>query len=151
LPLCLLKEIGELKTAKRFTVVEMDGTHFEMGRQYGTQCKRLIRRLVKAFDGLILEAKNIQQGRQVAREAVAHVREWAPELIEEVEGIAAGAGVDFDDVFRVNCSVELFAWQGCLQHAEVSTVPKECSSFAVLAREGPIAAWNMDWWRLWLP
>ena len=140
-----------MKKAKRFTVVEMAGTHYEMGRQYGLQCKELIRRLVQDFEGLILEAKNIQRGREVAHEAVAHVRECAPELLEEVEGIASGAGVDFEDVFRINCSVELFAWQGCLQGVDVSTVPRECSSFAARAKEGPLAAWNMDWWRLWLP
>jgi isopenicillin-N N-acyltransferase-like protein len=129
----------------------MEGTHYEMGRQYGSQCRARIRNLVAIFDGLILKEKNIQKGKAVAKEAVPHVRAAAPELLEEVEGIASGAGLGFDDVFRLNCSVELFSWQGCMERAEVSTVPEASSSFAVHAREGTLVAWNMDWWRLWLP
>jgi len=137
--------------AERFTVVEMSGSHHEMGRQYGRQCKEGIRRLVDAFDELILRGERVEAARAVARQAVPWVREAAPELVEEVEGIAAGAGLDFDDVFRLNCSVELFAWRGCVGGDKVSTVPRACSSFALRAAEGTLVAWNMDWWRLWLP
>ena len=134
--------------------MEIAGTHYEMGRQYGSQCKELIRELGAKFDGLILTESNMETGRAVAREAVPFVREAAPELIEEVQGIADGAGVDFDDVFRMNCSVELFAWQGCIESQPANTVPPPptgCSSFALLAKEGTLVAWNMDWWRVWLP
>jgi len=143
-----------LTRSRRFTVVEMAGTHYEMGRQYGAQCKELIRGLAARFDGLILKEPNVEAGKAAAREAAPFVREAAPELMEEVEGIADGAGVDFDDVFRMNCSVELFAWQGCIESQSVSTVPAPrtgCSSFALRAKEGTLVAWNMDWWRLWLP
>ena len=129
----------------------MEGTHHEMGRQYGSQCKELIGRLLENFDHLILKPKNTQRGRAIAKEAVPYVRESAPDLLEEVEGIASGAGVDFDDIFRMNCAVELFAWQGCVEGEGVSTVPKACSSFAARAREETLVAWNMDWWRLWQP
>lgn len=140
-----------MKEATRFNVVEMEGTHYEMGRQYGSKCKGLICDLLGEFDRLILKEENIEKGRAVAKEAVPYVRRWAPELLEEAQGIAAGSGADFDDVFRLSCSVELFAWQGCIEREAVSTVSTGCSSFAVRAKEGPLVAWNMDWWRLWQP
>ena len=132
----------------------MEGSHYEMGRQHGSQCKELIRDLVAKFDGLILGTSDPGPARSVAQDAVPFVSDAAPELIEEAQGIADGAEVTFDDVFRLNCSVELFAWRGCVEHQTVNTVPTTpdgCSSFALMGREGPLVAWNMDWWRLWLP
>lgn len=139
---------------QHFTVVEMCGTPYQMGRQHGSQCGPLIRDLIGRFDGLILTGPHVEAGRELARQAADCVREAAPDLFEEVQGIADGAGVAFDDVFRLNCSVELFAWQGCVESQSVNTVPGPadgCSSFAVDAAEGPLVAWNMDWWRLWQP
>jgi len=139
------------KEPRRFRVVRVQGTHYEMGRQYGEQCKDLIGDLVDRFDALVMKDDSFQAGREIARSAVPFVQDAAPELLEEVEGIAAGAGVDADAVFRLNCSVELFAWQGCVTQQSVSTVPRACSSFAARAAEGPLVAWNMDWWCLWQP
>ena len=139
------------KIAQRFTVVPMAGSHYEMGRQYGERCRERIQDLIRIFDGLILKEEHTERGREIARSAVPFVQDAAPELIEEVEGIAAGAEVDADDVFRLNCSVELFSWQGCVTQQSVSTVPRACSTFAARAEEGTLVAWNMDWWCLWQP
>jgi len=140
-----------VKEPKRFRVVELQGTHYEMGLQYGAECRGLIRRLLRRLDGLLLKPETVERGREVARQAVAQVREAAPELLEEVEGIAEGAGVSFDDAFRLSCSVELHSWQGCVDRQEVSTVPEGCSSFAVRRGRSSLVAWNMDWWRVWQP
>ena len=132
----------------------MEGPHYGMGKQYGSQCKELIQDLVAKFDGIILGESNPGKARRVAQDAVPFVSDAAPELIEEVQGIADGAGVTFDDIFRLNCSVELFAWRGCVEDRTVNTVPTTpdgCSSFALMGKEGTLVAWNMDWWRLWLP
>ncbi|MCD6360758.1 MAG: hypothetical protein J7M38_07815, partial [Armatimonadetes bacterium] len=75
----------------------------------------------------------------------------APELVEEVEGIAAGAGLDFDDVFRLSCSQEMNAWQGCMRRRAETTVTDECSTFAVRRGGSSLVAWNMDWWVKWQP
>jgi len=146
------KERDNVKKAKRFPVVEMQGSHYDMGRQYGAQCRDVIRDLIGKFDEIILRSEEgNDEAYGVAREAVPWVRESAPELIEEVSGIAAGAGVDFDDVFRLNCSVELFAWKGCAASRSAVSVPPGCTSFAARTSGGSLVAWNMDWWRLWLP
>jgi len=143
-----------MKVATRFPLIEMSGSHYEMGRQYGTQCRELIRDLQARFDRLILRGENVGAARAVARDAVPYVQDAAPELIEEVQGIADASGLEFDAVFRMNCSVEVFAWQGCIGEEAVSTVPAPpdgCSSFALRAREGTLVAWNMDWWTVWQP
>jgi len=140
-----------MRKAVRFTVVEMSGSRFEMGRQYGRQCRALIRRLVGRFDGMLLEPAYLEAGRKVALEALPHVRAEAPELVEEVEGIAAGAGLDFEDVFRLSCSQEMNSWQGCMRRKAMSTVPTGCTSIAARTDGASLVAWNMDWWIKWQP
>ena len=146
--------VATLKSPTRFPVIEMSGSHYDMGRQYGEQCRERIRELQTRFDGLILKDDNVEAAKAVARDAELHVRDAAPELIEEVQGIADATGLDFDAVFRMNCSVEIFAWQGCIEGQAANTVPPApdgCSSFALRAREGTLVAWNMDWWTVWQP
>jgi len=140
-----------MREAVRFQVVEMSGTRYEMGRQYGRQCRALIRRLVDRFDGMLLQPEYRAAGREVALQALPWVRREAPELVEEVEGIAAGAGLDFDDVFRLSCSQEINSWQGCVRRQAQATVPDGCTSIAAHHDDGGLVAWNMDWWIAWQP
>jgi isopenicillin-N N-acyltransferase-like protein len=140
-----------LRESIRFTVVEMQGSHYEMGVQHGRQRRGLIRRLVREFDGFLLPPEYAEEGRQVAREAEGCVRAAAPELMEEVEGIAAGCGLPFEDVFRLSCSQELNSWQGCMRRRAVTTVPSGCTTIAARHGGSSLVAWNMDWSLHWQP
>ena len=135
----------------RFPVVEMSGSRHAMGVQYGRQCRGLIRRLVGKFDGFLLPDELREEGLRVAQEAVRHVREAAPELLEEVEGIAEGCGLPFEDVFRLSCSQELNSWQGCMRQKAVTTVPSGCTTVAARRGRNSLVAWNMDWSLHWQP
>jgi len=68
-----------------------------------------------------------------------------------VEGIAAGCGLPFEDVFRLSCSQELNSWQGCMRRRAVTTVPPGCTTIAVRHRHSSLVAWNMDWALHWQP
>ncbi|MGD9495293.1 MAG: C45 family autoproteolytic acyltransferase/hydrolase [Armatimonadota bacterium] len=140
-----------MRETVRFPVVEMSGGRFEMGRQYGRQCRALIRRLARRFDAMLLPEEYLEAGRQAALEALPCVRREAPELVEEVEGIAEGAGLPFEEVFRLSCSQEMNSWQGCMRRQAMGTVPSGCTSIAVAHAEGSLVAWNMDWWVAWQP
>ena len=141
-----------MKEAKRFPVVEMQGSHFEMGRQYGAQCHAMIHELAARFDGVFVRDEGRRgEARGAMADAVPAVRAAAPELVEEVEGIAAGAGLSFDDAFRLNCSAEMGQWQGCTEKRSAVSISDECTSFAARTATGTLVAWNMDWYRLLLP
>lgn len=140
-----------MRKSVRFTVVEMSGSRYEMGRKYGRQCRDLIRRVSKDFDSMLLEPGYLEEGRKVAMQALPHVRREAPELVEEVEGIAEGAELPFEDVFRLSCSQEMNAWQGCMKQKAVNTVTDECTTMAARRNGSSLVAWNMDWWARWQP
>lgn len=141
-----------MKPTRRFPVIEMQGSHFEMGRHYGAQCKDLIRDLSAKFEGVfVADEARWPDARRAMAEAAPAVRAAAPELIEEVEGIAAGAELSFDDVFRMNCSAEMGQWRGCMEKRAAVSTSDECTSFAAHTASGTLVAWNMDWHRLLQP
>lgn len=141
-------------SGKRFPVIEMRGSHFEMGRQYGTQCRDLIRGLAAKFDHVFVpDVSRHPEARKAMAEAMPFVREAAPGLIEEVEGIAAGAGLSVEDAFRMNCSAEMGQWRGCQERRSAVSISEadECTSFAARTASATLVAWNMDWHRLLQP
>ena len=108
-----------------FPLVIVEGTAFERGRQHGAQAAERIavaiethRRAIKHFSGLDWEGA---VRRAAAYEAV--LRQRAPEMLEELRGIAEGAGIAFADVLTLNV------------RAEMSFTPRMaegCTSFALL-------------------
>ena len=88
-------------------LVEVSGTHGEMGRQIGEARRAQIQHSIanahilieQSFDQLELtwEGAQIQ-----ARKYVPFVEERYPQYIDEMQGIADGANVAFDDVMALN-------------------------------------------------
>ena len=141
-----------MKQATRFPTVEMKGSHFEMGHQYGAQCRDLIHGLAGIFDDVFLpNPAHREAAHRAMADAVPVVREAAPDLIEEVEGIASGAEISFDDAFRLSCSAEMGQWQGCQESRSAVSITDQCTSFAARTPDGTLVAWNMDWYQVLLP
>ncbi len=125
-----------MTSAKRFPVIEIQGSHFEAAKS----------------DAIFVREKELWgEARRAMAEAVPPVRAAAPELLEEVEGIAAGTDLSFDEVFRLSCSAEMGQWQGCMEQRSAVSISDECTSFAARTQAGTLVAWNMDWYRMLLP
>jgi isopenicillin-N N-acyltransferase-like protein len=102
--------MSTLKTPQHPTpppLVRVSGTHRAMGQQIGEACKSSIHHGIEnahtliegTYDQLYLdwEGTKIQ-----ARKYIPFAQERYPQYIEELTGIAEGAGVDFDDLAVVN-------------------------------------------------
>jgi isopenicillin-N N-acyltransferase like protein len=121
-------------------VIDAAGSPREIGRAHGEHARDLIRdsldrwRSALEADGKDADALWHALARRAGfREATAR---WTPDLLEEVEGIAEGAGVDPDLVFATNCLDEAWWW-----HEK----GPGCSAVAVADR-GPVTVvgQNMD-------
>jgi isopenicillin-N N-acyltransferase-like protein len=87
--------------------IRVGGTHREIGRQIGECCAFQVQRSVENAHLLLANAYEDLQltwdGAQIqARKYLPFAQERYPQYVEEMIGIAEGAGVSFDDVSVVN-------------------------------------------------
>jgi isopenicillin-N N-acyltransferase-like protein len=130
-------------------ILEVSGSPEERGRAHGETFGGLIRELVPAFfDDLEQTSKNhdlpvVTKGR--ALEIVATYRDpcrgYAPDLFEELEGIAAAANVSADELLALNAFLELH------DYYSDAFVISGCTSLMVpgtTSGEGALIAQNYD-------
>jgi len=111
--------------ARTFPAYRFAGTHREIGRQFGAACADLIRR----HRDLALDRLHTRAGIAPATALVATLRyrpfvvRHAPFFDEEIQGIAAGAGLSLAEAYLLQLRAEL---------AVVPTEPgDECTTFAI--------------------
>jgi isopenicillin-N N-acyltransferase-like protein len=124
-------------------VVEVAGSPFELGRQHGQACAEPIVRFVRVGLPAYVRCAPTDLLSTFANElgvyagAIARV---APHLLEEVRGIAAGAGLAFEEALLLQLRPEL-------GQARRRWVP-ECTSIGVVSGRatpgGPLLGQNVD-------
>jgi isopenicillin-N N-acyltransferase-like protein len=126
-------------------LVRVSGTHRQMGRQIGEACAEQVRHSIQNACMLLEASYDFLQltweGAQIqARKYIPFAQERYPQYIDELQGIAEGAGVSFHDVSVVN------AMEAVTMDALHLT---KCTSMAVneerTADEHVLLAHNEDW------
>lgn len=85
---------------KRFPVVRAKGTHYEVGKAVGEARKEII---VKLFQkNKSLHADYFTSFRKDADELLALTENYFPQYVEELRGLADGAGLDRNELFLSN-------------------------------------------------
>jgi isopenicillin-N N-acyltransferase-like protein len=146
--------------------VRVEGTSYQRGRQYGTQAGARVRLSVQAYQQAFAHYAGWDWP-TVRREAArfeAPIGKFRPAYLEEMRGIADGAGLDLTDVLAINVRTEVM-YSAKARHApraEPSTAkpspaklstakhtPAECSAFAYVPAPGQpgstILGQNWDW------
>ena len=134
--------------------VRVEGTSYQRGRQYGTQAGARVRLSVQAYEQAFRHFAGWDWP-AVQREAVrfeAPIGKFRPAYLEEMRGIADGAGLDLNDVLAINVRTEVMyaAKARNAPRAEpAKRMPAECSAFACVpapGQPGPaILGQNWDW------
>jgi isopenicillin-N N-acyltransferase-like protein len=126
-------------------LVRVRGSHREIGRQIGEACAEQVRRSVKNARSLVEQTyHNLEltwEGAVIqARKYMPFTQERYPQYVEELLGIAEGAGVTYDELAVVN------ALEGVTMDALHLT---KCTSLAVngdrTADGHVLVAHNEDW------
>lgn len=143
-----------MKTSE-IPIIELSGTSRERGRLYGETAKPLIAQVVEAWrEGL----GNYSQGNASVKnknpdayldafflqtDFMHSIQQWAPSLLEEVRGIAEGAGQDFQTLLGLQLMDE--EWIFGLRHS-LAKPSHKCTAFGVPNQECGIsfAGQNMD-------
>lgn len=144
-------------------VIEMRGPARARGRAYGEACRDLIASAIAAWKqnlgrvSLFLrpepeETRRPRSGDRIADylaeflrtgEFIPAIEAWAPDLLEEVRGIAEGAGLPFADVLAIQLGDE--EWNFAMRRGLDRPVDK-CSAFGLAGGPGRIgiAGQNLD-------
>jgi isopenicillin-N N-acyltransferase-like protein len=133
-----------------FPVVRVTGPPAERGRQYGAQARDRIHRSISAYERVFDHYAGWDWA-TVRRHAARFTRvigDFSPASLAEMRGIAAGAGVEPDEILALNTRSEImFAAGGRRDGAP--PLPHECTSFAVLphrsATQTMVVGQNWDW------
>lgn len=134
--------------------IRVSGGPRERGRQYGEQARDRVRRSVEAYEQVFAHYAGWDWAR-VREEAApfrAPIEQHGARYLEEIRGIAEGAGLDELDVLAINVRTEvMFAAKARQAAAGMSTPapPLECSAFAVMPERTVdgrlLIGQNWDW------
>jgi isopenicillin-N N-acyltransferase-like protein len=97
------------KGTKKLKIIEVSGSNYEMGYQYGSACPQIR----KVLDGVRQTLGGTEKTRAIIQKYMPMylpaVDKYAPELVEEMKGIAAGANVELEDILLLNIMYEISA------------------------------------------
>lgn len=119
--------------------VTLSGSAWEIGLAHGSQIPNRIRTCIANYERLFLETAEADWAESVvrAKQYLPALEQNEPDMVEEMKGIAAGAGVDFGDILALNLRSEISLTNysdGC-----TSIVTKNSSS------GDTFVAQNWDW------
>ena len=117
-------------------VLDLAGTPGQLGAAHGESQRDRIRDHAERFLGLLLSVAAVRLTEQQLWDRwapqVAVNRRLAPDLVEEMQGIARGAAVPFERVFLLNSLLDLNSFR----YLDLATAFAGCSTFAVAAEAG---------------
>lgn len=136
----------------KMKVIEMKGSFEERGFQHGQMLQEEIHLFYETWLKVSGESPNPPSEKSLLAYAKAHLaaaKEYAPELIREIEGIAQGAKMDFEKIFFLNCYDEVSSYS---PDVVAKGLNKGCTAFAATG-SGTVSGstllgqgWDMDGW-----
>jgi isopenicillin-N N-acyltransferase-like protein len=134
-----------------FPHVRVEGGSRDRGRQYGAQAADRVATSIGAYREVFLEYAgwDWSRVREEASRYRAPIAAIFPDYVEEIEGIAEGAGVDAADVLSINVRTEVMFAAKARQAEEAHRPFAECTAFAVTpdgsADGHTLIGQNWDW------
>src|SRR5262245_55599484 len=106
-------EAAEAVPAK-VRVLVLDGTPRERGLTHGRVMRTEIQQIVRLWKEDLAKAFNVDADTFIRRfvrrtNFIPAIEKWTPDLLEEIRGMAEGAGVEFDTMFVLQLPDECFA------------------------------------------
>lgn len=104
---------------KKIPMIEAKGTHREVGQKIGQTCQSRIQKTLASLREELPTGISWEQMLAQSERYLEISQQVYPEYIEELEGIAEGADVPFNEVFLSMCEElwEAAAWRGCTDMA----------------------------------
>jgi hypothetical protein len=88
-----------------------EGSHYDIGKKQGESFSSEISQNLASFWD-VLRAKGHDKS-EVIGNAFKHEKLWTPEMLEEIEGIGEGAGIEYPELLAYNLYHDLFFPEEC--------------------------------------
>jgi isopenicillin-N N-acyltransferase-like protein len=127
-----------------FPLYSLKGSPREIGRQYGASCPDRIHKNIDLYFRVFKHYANLDRSRAVrlAKSFIPVIQSFDNDLLEEMMGIAEGAGADFEEILAVNVRTELM-------YPDQLAGKGECTALAALpeatASGDMLLGQNWDW------
>ncbi|MBP1713930.1 MAG: acyl-CoA--6-aminopenicillanic acid acyl-transferase, partial [Deltaproteobacteria bacterium] len=127
-----------------FPLYSLKGSPREIGRQYGVSCPEKIHKNIDLYFRIFKHYANLDRNRAIrlAQSFIPVIQAFENDLLEEMKGIAAGAGVQFEEVLSLNVRTELM-------YPDQLAGQGECTALAALpeatASGDMLLGQNWDW------
>ncbi len=126
--------------------IELSGSHRDIGRQHGEAARTQIRDSIAYYRDSFKKITGLEWSeiKHNAGRWLAPIDAYFPGIVDEVRGIAEGAGVAFEEVLALNARGELSTHNPFAEEAE-----EGCSSYALIppaSGDGHVyCGQNWDW------
>ena len=137
--------------AEDFQVLVLEGSAKERGRAHGEALRKEIQAMVGEWKENIYQDLRLDPDQfltELVQETnfIPAIQRWTPALLEEVEGIAEGTGLDFNTIFARQLSDEEPWFRMEKRLGKCWGYPEHCSAIGCNPQEQApaIAAQNMD-------
>lgn len=106
-----------------FPLVEVKGNSYECGFQYGSAVAELVQSNIDIYQRLIHyhTGKSYEGIENFVKKEIEIINDYNPKLIEEMQGVADGSGVNLEEIAMLNCRTELLSQVGM----------QECTAFSI--------------------
>ncbi len=136
---------AEQKSARvRLQTLVLEGTPYNRGLAHGKALKDSIRELVALWKADLAErfktdANSFIEHFVKRTQYATAIKKWTPDLLDEIKGIAEGAGLDFDTIYVFQLMDESFVNGAAIvaEHCSSLGWPKQANSPTIIAQ-------NMD-------
>ncbi|KAH8809002.1 acyl-coenzyme A:6-aminopenicillanic acid acyl-transferase-domain-containing protein [Xylogone sp. PMI_703] len=117
--------------------VTCSGSPHDIGKTHGTLAKEQIARSLIFYEKLFQKksSMNWTQVKEFAEKYQPYLKENWPSYVEEMEGVASGAGLSYLDILALNVRTEI----------AFGTFSDGCTAFSWKSGEASILAQNWDW------
>ncbi len=120
----------------RYRHVEVSGSHFEIGQQIGDYLKEELQGFVATSWDRIAQTLKLRRQTilNVIQQSTQFVRDWAPDLLDELSGAARSSGLSFEDLMFLQIRNQLTA-----------DMDSGCTSFSLRKEQRQISLIGQNW------
>ena len=136
---------GSIIMADDLFTMDLSGDAYDRGFEYGEACRNLISRMIdeqfyQEFAGRLTKAQLLKH----ARKYEPFIREYSPEIADELKGMAEGSARPHDEIVMINALEERsdFEHSRCTAFAATGNATKKGETYAGQTWDGL----EKEWW-----